>query len=349
MNEEHNTYSGRQAPFVVCPESALRIMHTQLAALLIPAAGAVWLFGFAALRLMVLATVTAGVTEFLISSIKGRRQGADFTHSLMMGLLLAFTLPAWCAWYIVVLGTAFVIVAGKAPWGGLGRYRWHPALLGRLAVQIIFSGQLNGPVDPGSGSGFEALRHWRDIEFINGVPQIGQYISDHLPALQKVMWGDYAGGLGETAGLILIFIGIFFIYRGYLHWQLPLFFILSTYVMAAVCPVPARGADGARNIIYLPLLAENLSSGFTYMNYHIFSGGLLLAACIISVDMTCRPMTVRGQTLFGVGAGVLTILIRLYCPSFIDRFLCPISAYSAVLIMNTAVPLIDRVTRPRSK
>ena len=337
-------------------------MRTQLAVLALPGLAAVILFGPGALKLILTAALTALLIEVLctagvspaflifVNGSSAKAKDADgtsavrkkipgnITHSVMMGVLLAFTLPGECPWYIAMTGSAVAVLMGKRLFGGLGRYRWHPALVGRLVVQLLFNEQIAAAV---SGTGLpavtplQALCRWGDLRFVDSVPQLGIYLYDKLPLLQQCQWSAVPGGLGESCRVLLILIGLYFIYRGYLHWQLPLMFIVSAYAAAAFFPIIVEQPGLPDRLIYFPLLAESLSIGFTYINYHLFTGGLILTAFIMTADMTSRPLTVRGQIYFAVGAGLLTIAVRLYCPAVLSAYLTPISAYIALLVMNT--------------
>jgi H+/Na+-translocating ferredoxin:NAD+ oxidoreductase subunit D len=307
-------------------------MRTQLAGLTLPVLAAVILFGSGALKLILAAALTALLIELIADRIKRKKMPGNITHSVMMGVLLAFTLPADCPWYIAMTGAAVAVLMGKQLFGGLGRYRWHPALVGRLVVQLLFHEQISASATP-----LQALCHWGDLRFVGSVPQLGLYLYDKLPSLQQCQWSAAGGGLGESCRILLILIGLYFIYRGYLHWQLPLMFIVSAYTAAAFFPIIVEQPGLPDRLICFPLLAENLSVGFTYINYHLFTGGLILTAFIMTADMTSRPLTVRGQIYFAVGAGLLTVAVRLYCPVVLSAYLTPISAYTALLVMNTSL------------
>ncbi len=308
-------------------------MRTQMAGLSLAALAAVILFGPGAIKLILTAALTALLIELIASRIKRKKMPGNITHSVMMGVLLAFTLPAECPWYIAMVGSGVAVLMGKRLFGGLGRYRWHPALVGRLAVQLLFNEQIAASITP-----LRALCHWSDLRFVDSVPQLSLYLYDKLPSLQQCQWSAVPGGLGESCRVLLILVGLYFIYRGYLHWQLPLMFIVSAYAAAAFFPIIVEQPGLPTRLIYNPLLAESLSVGFTYINYHLFTGGLILTACIMTADMTSRPLTVRGQIYFAVGAGLLTIAVRLYCPAVLSEYLIPISAYTALLVVNTLVP-----------
>jgi len=133
-------------------------------------------------------------------------------------------------------------------------------------------------------------------------------------------------------------VAVYLIYRDYVPWRLPVIFILSAYVTAAVCPIVIDHPEAGPKVIVWPFLAEGISVGLTYVNYQVFLGGLMLGACVLTADMTSRPMTATGQVFFAVCAGVLTILLRLYSA-------IPVPCYAAILAVNTLAPAIDRVTR----
>jgi len=119
------------APYRVVPESARRIQRTQLIMLILPGAAGFMFFGPGALKLMLAAGVAAGGTEFLIQRVRRIRAPGSVSHSIMMGLLVAFMLPAHCGIKIAVFGAVAAVVVGKQFFGGLGHYVWHPALVGR--------------------------------------------------------------------------------------------------------------------------------------------------------------------------------------------------------------------------
>ena len=368
-----------QPPYRSVPESTRRIMRTQLAILLLPAAAAAVFFGYHALKLMLLAVLTAGLAEALSKKIVFAKMPGSMTHSLMMGLIVAFLLPPQARWYIPVAGTLGAVIIAKHLFGGMGYYIWHPALAGRLIVQILFGEQLSGPYGPllarnnmilgninnvpsapidwlhvdwftstplGPGEGFMVARPeeiWRgllEIPFVDTVPQIGQFITERLPPLGHCLLGAVPGALGQTCVIALILVGLFLIYRGYTPWQLPVVFLAGAYIGAVILPLAVKLEPGGVNMIFWPFFAENIPAGITYINYLLCSGGLFFGAMVITGDMTSRPATITGQVIFGIGAGFLTMVFRFYSE-------ISIPCISALLLMNSLVPLIDGMTCPR--
>jgi len=178
-----------------------------------------------------------------------------------------------------------------------------------------------------------------------------------MPPLADAVVGSTGGGLGETSVVAILLGGLFLIYRGYIRWQLPVSFLFAAAVSAAVLPLPV-GTSG--EWVWLPALsgmgqaaAANspadwwrlLAVGLTYVSFHLCSGGLMLAAFFLANDMATRPIRLSGQIIFGLGAGVLTIVARIYG----GWAMAPLGAYSALLVMNTLTPLIDWITRPKPR
>jgi len=186
------------------------------------------------------------------------------------------------------------------------------------------------------------LRDWSDLDFVDGTAQMADYLLKHLPPVEQSLLGAVPGGVGETCGLGLVLVVVYLVYRGYVRWQLPGSFLLSAYLSAMVLPIVCNaGAAGAGELaVTLPVLAEDITVGFTYANYQLLSGGLLLGMCVMSLDMSSRPMTRRGQVIFAAGAGLMTMVFRLYTPMGIP-------CYAAILAMNSLVGPIDRASRPR--
>ncbi len=161
-----------------------------------------------------------------------------------------------------------------------------------------------------------------------------------LPPIGDLLFGARPGGIGETCAAILLVAGLYLVYRNYVKWQLPISFLASAAIVAAIAPVQFAGPNQTVEWVWTPVLAEGLDVGFTYVNYQILSGAMLLSAFFLATEMTSSPVTTGGQVIFGVGGGVLAMLLTLYYDTAIP-------AYLAVLAMNTLVPTIDTLWRPR--
>ena len=380
MPDPHNiTPPGSRPPFRPTPETTRHIMRTCLATMFLPA-GVAWLFfGYHAVLLIVTAIIAALVAEALANGLRRDRQPGSPTHSATIGVIVAFTLPATSPWYLAAIGAAAGVVVGKHIFRGLGNYRWHPALVGRLLLQLFFHDQLSanrglllsrahiflGNIttikDSAQWSRFDwftsqappgevgllldrpiaALRNLSSLQFADGTDDLARYLAESLPSLQHCLLGATPGDLGATSAAALALAGLYFIYRGYMHWQLPLCIIASAFIASLLCPI-AVGSGAIQQLSSIPVAVQHPAISFTYANYHLFTGSLFLVAGILAVDTTCRPITIMGQMIFGTGIGILVIVLRLYTT-------IPIPAYAAVLIMNTFVQPIDRLTRSRRR
>ena len=161
-----------------------------------------------------------------------------------------------------------------------------------------------------------------------------------LPPLGELFLGLRPGGIGETCAVFIIVAGLYLIYRNYVKWQLPLAFIVSAAAVVAVWPVNLVNPAGRSQATWWPLFSEGLGVGFTYVNYQLLSGELLLAALFLAPETTTRPVTTSGQVLFGIGCGVIAMVLRLCLD-------VPVPCYMAILAMNTIAPKIDQLWRPR--
>jgi len=173
---------------------------------------------------------------------------------------------------------------------------------------------------------------------------LADLLYDVFPPWGETLLGLVGGGLGETCGLCIIVGGLYLIHRGTVRWQLPVAVLAGAALTAAVFPIASAwtGDGQVTGRLWLPGLAlDGLKPiGLTYVLYHLTAGELLLAAFFIATDTVSSPMLARGQIIFGLGVGVLTIALRMLG-------IIPGSAYWAILIMNAFVPLIDRLTRRR--
>lgn len=362
------------APHMRAPETSRGIFAVTTAAALAPLLAGTVFFGWRALWVAALSIGSAAVLEGLYFRVTRSPALASRSHALLTGTLLALTLPPFVAWYVPVIGAAFAIIVGKAVFGGVGHFLWQPALVGRLAVSAMFMLQptlwpllapdriLTGDASPAACRAPQSYRGWRDtppppdhdgfllerpVSILRGLtdredPRYGSLLAAllALPPIDDPLWGAVPGGIGETSALIIALAGLFLVYRHYVNWMLPTTFVVAAAATVAVAPVYLHGAGEVARVVWLPLLAEGFDVGFTYVNYHVLCGELLLAAFFLAPEMTSRPVTPAGQVLFGIGCGVTAMVLRLY-------YLFPLPCYAAVLAMNTLTPLLERLTRPR--
>jgi electron transport complex protein RnfD len=376
----HGLGGGGGAPFLHAPEGARTIYLVTAGAACGPLVAGTVLFGWRSLVVAVVTVLTAAAVERAYYRITRTPALFGRSHAYLTGLLLALTLPPFTPWYVAMAAAAFAIIVGKAIFGGVGHFLWQPALVGRLAVAVMFSASLQpvswpvlsqnrllvGDIDrcravddyrgwqgrpaPAGADGFVIARPETILAGLTTDPPAfcalayrpADSPSDKgpvlrgLPPINDLLLGTTPGGIGETCAVVIIVAGVYLIYRGYVKWQLPVFFVLAAWVTTAIAPIRLAGAGGAIVTAWWPLSLEGLDVGVTYIHYQFLSGELLLAAFFLATEMTSRPVTAGGQALFGAGCGILAMLLKLYLAA-------PIPCYLAVLGMNTFTPLIDAV------
>ena len=390
------------APYLRAPEGARTVFVVTLIAACAPLVAGIILFGWRAAVVAGISIVSCATIERLYYRVT--RTPALFfrSHAYLTGVLLALTLPAFVPWYIPVVAAAFAIIVGKAIFGGVGHFLWQPALVGRVAVGVIFLSTLTpdywpvlardnlidgdirntrratdfrqwtGRPAPLGADGFTVMT---PADVLSGLTRAEQTpysgLADmarvaegepfdlpetkplplpgakppvllRLPPLGEMLYGTRPGGIGETCALVILVAGLYLVYRNYVKWALPLSFVVAAAVVIAIGPIRLihRG-DMDADWVWLPLLYEGLDVGFTYINYQLLSTEILLTAFFLATEMTTRPVTTGGQVLFGIGCGVLAMMLRLY----VDL---PVPCYTAVLIMNTFTQKIDAAWRPRA-
>ncbi|MBN1555551.1 MAG: RnfABCDGE type electron transport complex subunit D [Phycisphaerae bacterium] len=191
------------------------------------------------------------------------------------------------------------------------------------------------PLSRGEEPAYSALAHPRQ-----DLPNSKPAALTLLPPIGDLLFGARPGGIGETCAAMILVAGIYLVYRNYVKWQLPLAFLASAAVVAAVAPVQLAGPNQTVEWMWFPVFAEGLDVGFTYVCYQVLSGALLLSAFFLATEMTSSPVTTGGQVIFGVAGGWIAMGLQLY-------FETAIPAYLAVLAMNTLTPTIDAIWLPR--
>lgn len=316
------------APHVTSGLSTRRLMGEVLLATVPVIVAAAWAFGAAALLVVAASALGATATERLLSRSGSRLGSLADGSALLTGVLLALTLPPSIPLWMAFLGGAIAIGLGKAIWGGLGGNLFNPALVGRAFLQAAFPTVLTTWYPHGGGffdfpaSTFAPplLRSSADV-VTTATPLALAKFDAQVTGSGALLLGDRAGSLGETCGLLLIVLCLILAWRRVFDWRLP----LATFLAV----IAASGA--------LHLAQPDVHPVPTFM---LLAGGLLFGAVFMVTDPVTTPITPRGAWIFGLGVGLLVVLIR--------RFggLAEGVMY-AILLMNAVTPLINRATQPR--
>ena len=279
---------------------------------LVPAfLAALYFFGWQAAGVIITSVVTAIACEYLCQRVMKRDVTVSDYSAALTGLLLAFTLPAGLPLWMVAIGSISAIVLGKQFFGGLGGNIFNPALVGRAVLLASWPvAMTTWPIPLDASTGATPL----------GIIKETGSLAD-IPTLSQMLIGNTGGSLGETSALALILGGIFLIWKKHIDWRIPVTFIASVFLLSLV--IGLTNGVGAR-----------------FALIQILSGGLLLGAFFMATDWVSTPITSTGRIIFGLGCGLITILIR-------TKGGYPEGVCYSILLMNGVTPLIDRFTTTR--
>jgi electron transport complex protein RnfD len=266
---------------------------------------------------------SAIATEAAWNAIARKPQTLLDGSALVTGLLLAMCMPPLTPWWISVAGGIVAIGLGKLIFGGLGWNLFNPALVGRAFVTLSWAGVISATENFGW---FRTLSVSAAGEFdaISGATRLaiasadraasGAYGFDLAAQYQPLLFKNLEGSLGEVSAALLILGGLVLIIRGIIDWRIP-----AGYIGAMALLSWAFGGDPIFNVL---------------------AGGVMLGAFFMATDYVTSPVTGKGRIIFGIGCGLITMLIRLYGGY-------PEGCSYSILLMNVFTPFIDRLTRPR--
>ena len=314
------------SPHTHGPESTRTIMRDVLIALTPAMLVSVLASGWSALVLILVGVAACILTEFLIQKylIKGPVTVCDLSAAVT-GCLLALNLPPNAPWWLIVIGAVVAIGVAKMTFGGLGQNIFNPALVGRVFLLVSFpvlmtswndSGSLFGVVDAFSGATpLGAVKEG----LANGMT-LSQLTADDLTWSQELFF-KMGGSTGELSAIALILGLVYLLCRRVIKATIPVTILCTVFVLTGIFHL----ADPER---------------FTGPVFNIFTGGLLLGAIFMATDYVTSPMTTKGQIIFAVGIGLITVFVR-YFGSY------PEGVSFAILIMNCTVPLLNKYCKPR--
>jgi len=329
------TFSTAPAPHWQPARSVQQVMGEVCLALIPLLAVQTWFYGVGVLIQVALATGSFWLVEYLALTLRGRPSAA-FLRDLsapLAGILFALCLPPWAPWYVSVVAAFFAIGVAKHLFGGLGYNPFNPAMVGYAVVLISFSAALaRYPASDAAGldlltlckviflgaepkAGFDALSAATPLDLIDQAKRAG------LSYAELKLDASYDAQAPFAIALAALLGGLFIVWRRHAAWQVPVGVVLGVV------------AFGGPLWLWLP---DQLPSPIEQM----FLGSLMLGAFFIATDPVSGAATPRGRLLFGFGVGALTIAIRQFGAY-------PEGVAFAVLLMNTAAPLLDRLTQSR--
>jgi len=281
---------------------------------------AAWHFGTPAIITMLVGVISAVAAEYLVQVIRKKEVTINDGSAFLTGLLLAMCLPPNLPWYMTAFGSFLAIVVAKHSMGGLGYNIFNPAHIGRAALMVSWPVAMTTWTTMTTKADVVSSATPLNILKQQGYAKLIETFGDAPSMYQAMFLGTRNGSIGETSAVLLILGGIFLIYKGYIKWEMPVIMI---------------GTVGLLTWIFGP---SGLFTGDAI--FHMLAGGLMIGAFFMATDMVTIPITRNGKIIFAVGAGMLTVLIRL-------KGGYPEGVCYAILLMNCLTPLIDRYAVPK--
>ncbi|MFH2096618.1 MAG: RnfABCDGE type electron transport complex subunit D [Bacteroidota bacterium] len=319
------------SPHDFSSNSVRKIMFGVIIAMLPTLGVSVYFFGLDAIRVTLISVIACLATEWLIQRflIKGRLSIIDGS-AVITGMLLAFNVPSNLPWWIILIGAVVSIGIGKMSFGGLGNNPFNPAIVGRVFMLISFPVQMTSwpKISILNFSLADAVTGATPLGIIKEGLKNGQNYGDLLDQIHTTSsspyldWfiGGMSGSIGEISAAAILIGGIYMLIRRIISWHIPVAIFASIVAFSGILYYfdPAHFAD--------PL-------------FHLLTGGVMLGAVFMATDMVTSPITGKGKLIFGLGIGLITILIRVFG-------VYPEGVSFAILIMNALVPLINKGFKP---
>ncbi len=305
-------YLVTSTPHIRSKDTVSGIMLDVLIALCPAVIMASYYFGYSALIIIGLSVGSSVFFEYLYQKITKQKSTINDLSAVVTGLLLAFNLPSTVPFWLPIVGSAFAIILVKQIFGGIGQNFVNPALAARAFLLTSYAGEMTNfsvvPLKP------DAVTTATPLALL----KLGEMPSD--PDYISALLGTIGGCIGETCKIALILGGLYLILRRVIKWHTPVIYLGTVALLSFVF-----GRNGLFTGVWL---------------YELIVGGLILGAFFMATDYTTSPMSVKGTVIYAVGCGILTFVIRL-----LGGY--PEGVSYSILIMNLAVPLIDKYTKPK--
>ena len=320
MSNENKLLGVASSPHVSSPIGTRSLMLDVLIALVPALCAAVFFFGPRALIATVISVVACEIFEMGYRKLLHKTQTNGDLEGAVTGVLLAFVCPVTLPYWMLIIGDFFAIVVVKQLFGGLGKNFINPALGGRAFLMLSYPVAMTTWAVPGKWSGLISA-----ADAVTGATPLSVDFmhSDILPdeaSIMDMFVGNVGGCIGEVSAVMLLAGGIYLIARGVIRPNIPVAFIATVAVLTFIFP-------------------QGGNDRLTWMLYELLGGGLFLGAFFMATDYVTSPTSPKGEIVFGIGCGLLTVFIR-YFGGY------PEGVSYAILIMNVCVWFIDQATKP---
>ena len=294
------------SPHIHVKTTTRSIMGDVLIALTPAVIASVVLFGLSALIKILVCVATAVIAEALFNVIVKKAQTVTDLSAAVTGTLLALSLPAKANFYHCIIGALFAIIIVKCLFGGIGCNFANPAVTARIVLLIAFSSALAG----GSDTVFQSP------DLIGGATPLAAIKNGDtasLPTILDMLIGNRSGAIGEGCAIALILGGVYLIVRKVIHWELPVIYLGTVFVLSLI-----------------------VKQDLTLAVYQVLGGGTVIAAFFMITDYVTTPINRLGKSAFAVGCALITVLIRFWGTY-------PEGVSFAILIMNILSPYIEKL------
>ncbi len=312
------------SPHVHSTDSVQRNMYGVCIALLPALAASLYFFGLGAAVVTLTSIAACVFFEWAITRFIMKRERTTVTDgsAILTGLLLGFNLPSNLPIWIIVIGALVAIGIGKLTFGGLGCNPFNPALVGRVFLLISFPVQMTTWPDYGQlGAYTDVTTGATPLAIMKMAVKNGDAsVLEQLPDSLNLLIGQTGGCLGEVSALALLIGLVYMLCRRIITWHIPVSILGTVFVLSGLLHLS--------NPVY--------ASPETVL----LTGGLILGSCYMATDYVTSPMTSKGQIIYGVCIGLLTVVIRTFGAY-------PEGMSFAILIMNAFTPLINTYCKPK--
>ncbi len=303
------------SPHVHSNFTTRNIMCKVICALIPAGLAGTFFMGIRSLLVIISCVLACVFCEWLWQKLMHQKSTVSDLSAALTGLLLAYNLPPTIPIWMAVCGCVFAIIVVKQFYGGIGCNIVNPALAARAMMLISWPiAMTTWTVQGVSGPTPLAFMKMGTVAMSEATKSTTGYV---MPSFINLLSGNMGGCIGETSAILLILGGVYLVWQKIISWRIPVIYILTTVILAS-----AFGHGG-----HFPL-------------YEALTGGLMLGAIYMATDYTTSPMSAKGQIIYAFGCGLLTALIRTWGGY-------PEGVSYSILIMNVAVPLIDKYTEPR--
>ncbi len=298
------------SPHIKSGATTRKIMLDVIIALTPAAIASVIVFGLKALLLIVLSIASCVLSEYVSRKVMKRESTIGDLSAVVTGILLAFNVPVGVNPFIVIFGGVAAIVVVKQMFGGIGQNFVNPALTARIILMASFPSQMSTWNTP-----FYYLHQADAMTTASPLGILKTGATGTMPTLLNMFVGARAGCLGETCALALILGGIYLVIRKVISPVIPLCYIGTVAVISLIA---------GRSVLF-----------------DLLAGGLMLGAIFMATDYATSPINLKGKIVYAVGAGIITMLIRIFGA-------LPEGVSFSIILMNILVPHIERLTRPQA-